>query len=939
MATSINDTFNIDEPEQDVITNNTSNNKQNQSIYKNNISSSSLATHQFYPHLKLMLWKNFLIFKRNYLSTLLILLTPVFVCLLLSGLQFICQEYSSITNIKEPQIVPVTALTKCTNPSDCTTITYSIITIANTTEVPEQYINIMKDVAQLNNLSYGSDIKVATIGPYETYLQYLNNTKNKTKYAVLFCVDFISYSNYTLPCKFEIQNNKDIHLYTIMYNTSNSPNDFMLLPHKPYSTDTQLTKLKVSIDNAYINYFHNITHPKHNKFDERIKVSLQGYPIVENKVYDNENAEGSFGSLFFFFPPMFCFMFFLLEMVREKDLNLRKSLIIIGLNDCSFWLSWIISGVIFSIIMTSLFILISWLLQYQFIINTDISIIFILFFLFTVSMVFFAILLSTLISRMKMAYTVSYSIFLVGMVMEVIFRDADIVYALYTKKLPTWIKVVLVLLQLYPPFNFSKAFDDIALVASSRYDIVEQRFVDGSKYTWENLFEEITGKTIIIDQEYEVPATWLSFVWLIINCVLFIILAWYFDNVNASNKGRDLPWYFPITKEYWRNKAKRSNNNNNDNNKATASMIYNNDDGIKDIGLQTVKDEYKKVCDNMHMNKGLNVVGVSKTFDLRSCIPFINNKQLHVLKQTYLHIPYGELFTLLGNNGAGKSTLINILTGYISTTSGDAEIGEYNLTTGLKNAIGLCPQHDILWDELTAKEHLQLYCTIRNFNPSYIPSFINNKLATVNLSSVANAPIRTYSGGMKRRLSILLSTIGNQKVVFLDEPTTGLDPVNRRFIWKMIQELKNDLAIVLTTHSMEEADYLSDRIGIIKDGELKCIGSPLELKKMYGGGYLLTFICENNFQNEVKKRLKLLMPSCSVISANSGNILINVPFDKVCEMKYLSYIMNNKYESLPELRGLKGLIKECGMSYTTIEEVFLKIIGDKRDDDDDNMLI
>ena len=376
-------------------------------------------------------------------------------------------------------------------------------------------------------------------------------------------------------------------------------------------------------------------------------------------------------------------------------------------------------------------------------------------------------------------------------------------------------------------------------------------------------------------------------------------------------------------------------------------MIYDNDNGIKDIGLQTVKDEYKKVHDNMHTNKGLNVIGVSKTFNLRSCIPlFTNNEQLHALKQTYLHIPYGELFTLLGHNGAGKSTLINILTGYLTSTSGDAEIGGYNLTTGLKNVIGLCPQHDILWDELTAIEHLQLYCTIRNFNPSYIPSFIHNKLATVNLSSVANAPIRTYSGGMKRRLSILLSTIGNQKVVFLDEPTTGLDPVNRRFIWKMIQELKNDLAIVLTTHSMEEADYLSDRIGIIKDGELKCIGSPLELKKMYGGGYLLTFICDNDFQNEVKKRLKRLMPSCSVVSANSGNILINVPFDKVCEMKYLSYIMNDKYESVAELKGLKGLIKECGMSYTTIEEVFLKITGDKSDDDvdddkkdDDNSLI
>ena len=94
---------------------------------------------------------------------------------------------------------------------------------------------------------------------------------------------------------------------------------------------------------------------------------------------------------------------------------------------------------------------------------------------------------------------------------------------------------------------------------------------------------------------------------------------------------------------------------------------------------------------------------------------------------------------------------------------------------------------------------------------------------------------------MKRRLSILLSTVGNPKVVFLDEPTTGLDPVNRRFIWSMIQKMKIERAVILTTHSMEEADFLSDRIGVIVEGNFKCIGTPIDLKKTYGGGYLLTF--------------------------------------------------------------------------------------------------
>lgn len=118
---------------------------------------------------------------------------------------------------------------------------------------------------------------------------------------------------------------------------------------------------------------------------------------------------------------------------------------------------------------------------------------------------------------------------------------------------------------------------------------------------------------------------------------------------------------------------------------------------------------------------------------------------------------------------------------------------------------------------------------------------IDSKLRDVNLVDKADAEVRTYSGGMKRRLSILLSTIGDPRVIFLDEPTTGLDPVNKRFIWAMIQNIKKQKAVVLTTHSMEEADFLSDRIGVIVEGSFRCIGTSIDLKRSYGGGYLLTF--------------------------------------------------------------------------------------------------
>jgi ABC-type multidrug transport system ATPase subunit len=198
----------------------------------------------------------------------------------------------------------------------------------------------------------------------------------------------------------------------------------------------------------------------------------------------------------------------------------------------------------------------------------------------------------------------------------------------------------------------------------------------------------------------------------------------------------------------------------------------------------------------------------------------------------------------------------------------------------------------------------------------------------VNLFSKRNAEVRTYSGGMKRRLSILLATIGYPKIVFLDEPTTGLDPVNKRFIWSMIQKMKKNKAVILTTHSMEEADFLSDRIGVIVEGKFKCIGTALDLKHLFGGGYLITFICDREKIDFVKSHIKKIMPSSKIVNSSGGSIILNLPFDHANEMKYFISILNGKY-NCEELTPLKGLIKECGMDYTTLEEIFLKITSAK----------
>jgi len=136
----------------------------------------------------------------------------------------------------------------------------------------------------------------------------------------------------------------------------------------------------------------------------------------------------------------------------------------------------------------------------------------------------------------------------------------------------------------------------------------------------------------------------------------------------------------------------------------------------------------------------------------------------------------------------------------------------------------------VLWEDLTALEHLELFACIKMVQTQDLEEYKRSKLTEVGLQEVGDKLVKTFSGGMKRRLSIAIASVGDPQVIFLDEPTSGMDPKSRRQVWSLIQNMKADKAIVLTTHSMEEADVLSDRIAVIVDGSLRCIGPSLFLK-------------------------------------------------------------------------------------------------------------
>ena len=209
-------------------------------------------------------------------------------------------------------------------------------------------------------------------------------------------------------------------------------------------------------------------------------------------------------------------------------------------------------------------------------------------------------------------------------------------------------------------------------------------------------------------------------------------------------------------------------------------------------------------------------------------------KDLVAVDRINLRIQKGELFSLLGVNGAGKTTLIKMLSCLTKPTDGDAFIEEHRITQDalkVKEVIGFSPQETAVAPNLSVQENLELICGIHGFSKEKTRAKIASLSEQLGLEATLNKKAGKLSGGWQRKLSIAMALISEPSILFLDEPTLGLDVIARSELWDIIKSLKGDVTIILTTHYMEEAEVLSDRISIMKDGKLLIIGTPEEIIK------------------------------------------------------------------------------------------------------------
>ncbi|HTM16716.1 MAG TPA: ATP-binding cassette domain-containing protein [Terracidiphilus sp.] len=290
------------------------------------------------------------------------------------------------------------------------------------------------------------------------------------------------------------------------------------------------------------------------------------------------------------------------------------------------------------------------------------------------------------------------------------------------------------------------------------------------------------------------------------------------------------------------------------------------------------------------------------------------------VKGVSFEVAEGEIFGLLGPNGAGKSTLIRMMTTLIPVTSGKALVGGHDVTkeaNAVRRMIGVIPQALTSDQDLTVEENLIIYAKLYSVPRGEREKNINEVLEAVDLTKWRGAQTKTLSGGMRRRLEIARGLVHNPRIFFLDEPTTGLDPVSRIAVWEMLNNLKKtrNLTMLLTTHYMEEADRLCDRIAIVDHGKLVALGTPVELKQSVPGSNVVEvqFSRENE---DWKTRLQQLPDVTEVESQSAGvyRVLTSNGSQTTAQLVEMTNAMGEQLRSLM-------------VQNTTLDDVFVHYTG------------
>ncbi|XP_049904471.1 glucosylceramide transporter ABCA12 isoform X1 [Epinephelus moara] len=621
-------------------------------------------------------------------------------------------------------------------------------------------------------------------------------------------------------------------------------------------------------------------------------VQLQPFPYP--CYYRDEYLE----AISFVFPLMLMIAWvlfvadFVKKLVHERELRLHEYMKMMGVNPLSHFFAWFLECA--SYLLMTIFIL-TLVLKYGNILpNSDGFLLFLYLCDYGLSILSFSYLVSSFFDKTYIAalsgsllYILCFFPFIVVMAMETNLT--------FSEKSA---------LSLFSPTCFSYASQYI-----SRYE------AQGEGIHWSNSYTSpMSGDTASFG--------WLCWL-MLIDSILYFIIGAYIRMVFPGKYGIPAPWYFPFKASFWADLCCCVKSKSNVGRGLLFSNIMQKNQPVfsddKEKGQNTLSSQTGE--DFSELPVGVALHGLSKIYGDRVAIENLN-----------VAFYEGHVTSLLGHNGAGKTTTMSLLTGLFAPSSGSIEVYGRDMQSNIEDIrreLGVCMQYDVLFDHMTAKEHLLLYGQIKapHWSHKELREQVRTILEETGMYVHRHKRVGTLSGGMRRKLSISIAFIGGSRLVVLDEPTTGVDPCSRRHIWDIVIQHKKNRTVIMSTHHLDEAEVLSDRIAFLERGGLKCCGSPFHLKDKLGQGYKLTLT--KKVQNldsepmdnaEMKAFIQAHIPEARLKEAQGGDLVYSLPpFTSSNASSYRSLLtaLDSNLDAL-QLGGY-------GISDTTLEEVFLQL--------------
>ncbi|XP_047223624.1 retinal-specific phospholipid-transporting ATPase ABCA4 isoform X2 [Girardinichthys multiradiatus] len=659
------------------------------------------------------------------------------------------------------------------------------------------------------------------------------------------------------------------------------------------------------------------------------------------------------------------------SIVLEKELRLKETLKAMGVDNGVIWYTWFIDSFI---LMTASTALLTAIIMGGKVLNySDPLLVFFFLLTFTVATIMQCFLMSAFFNKANLAAACS------GIIYFTLYLPHILCFA-WQDRITKNMKLAASLLS---PVAFGFGTEYL-----SRYE--EQ----GLGLQWNNIRSSPLEK--------DTYSFLTSILMMVFDAILYGILAWYLDNVFPGQYGIGRPFYFPLQPSYWQKSApsfiemanqdsKKSEPENQEldvESRCTLENYTGNGSACKKTCKHRSKRERlereRKLLKQQEQNPNQeeddqkagnedqlffepDPVNLVLGVEIQDLVKVFQGRSRPAVNCLNISFYEGQITSFLGHNGAGKTTTLSILTGLYPPTSGTAYINGRDVTTDIdiiRTTMGMCPQYNILFNHLTVEEHILFYSLLKGRTPEEAQTEVENMLLDLELPHKRDEEAQNLSGGMQRKLSVAMAFVGGSKVVILDEPTSGVDPYSRRSIWDLLLKYKTGRTVILSTHHMDEADLLSDRIAIISQGQLCCCGSPLFLKNCFGVGFYLTLVrrikdirkreneCDcasdcscscsictkykDQSQNQLQQLDRVLEGDVDSITSLIHH---HVPEAKLIETigQELTYLLPNKgfkhrayaslFRELEEMLADMGL-SSFGISDTSLEEIFLKVTAD-----------